>query len=120
MDDVTPIHVYIPADLGDPRLDDDPPEGVVVHRGPALHPDDLDVVDEIPVTSVSRTLIDMAEVADEAELREWFASAQRQGRLDLEKLAAARPRRVAPVAGHARPGHRRVQLIAQTGMALSR
>ena len=46
---------------------------MIVHRGPALHPDDLAVVDGIPVTSPSRTLIDLAEVMEEDELRGCFA-----------------------------------------------
>ena len=37
--------------------------GVVVHRGPPLHPDDLTIQNGIPVTSPSRTLIDCAEVS---------------------------------------------------------
>lgn len=92
MTSMDPIHVYISADAADPRLGQDPPDGVIVHRGPELHPDDVTVLDGIPVTSVSRTLIDMAEVADKAELRRCFASARAQGLLDLEQLAAARAR----------------------------
>jgi hypothetical protein len=92
MNDFDPIHVYVPADSTDPRLVDDPPEGVIVHRGPRLHPDDLTVIDGVPVTSLSRTLIDMAEVADRDELRAMFASVHAQGRLDLEALAASRRR----------------------------
>ena len=87
-----PIHVYVPSDATDPRLDEACPEGVIVHRGPALHPDDLDVVRGIPVTSVSRTLIDLAEIVDEDELRAYFRSARDKGLLDLEKLAASRAR----------------------------
>ncbi len=49
-----PIDVYVPPA---PRIPARPTRsaGVRVHRGPPLHPDDLDVVDGIPVTSVSRT-----------------------------------------------------------------
>lgn len=92
MDDFEPIHIYVPADPADPRLGEDPLDGVIVHRGPALHPDDVTVVDGIRVTSVSRTLIDMAEVADKAELRECFARARERGLLDLDQLVAARAR----------------------------
>ena len=92
MDDTEPIHVYIAADPGDPRIGRDLPNGVVAHRGPELHPDDVTVIEGIPVTSVARTLIDMAEVADKDELRAYFASAREQGLLDLESLAAARAR----------------------------
>ncbi len=92
MDDTQPIHIYVAADPDDPRAERSLPEGVIAHRGPALHPDDVAVVDGIPVTSVSRTLIDMAEVADEDELRACFAAARERGLLDLERLAAARAR----------------------------
>jgi hypothetical protein len=92
MDDTEPIHLYIPADPDDPRSGRDLPDGVIAHRGPELHPDDVTVVDGIPVTSVSRTLIDMAEVADRDELRAYFASAREQGLLDVERLGAARAR----------------------------
>lgn len=92
MDDFEPIHVYIPADPTDPRAGRDFPDGVIVHFGPPLHPDDLTVVDGIPVTSVSRTLIDMAEEVEIDELRGMFASAREQGLLDPEEMAAARAR----------------------------
>jgi hypothetical protein len=89
MDD--PIHVYVP-DATDPRAPSADPSGVTVHRGPALHPDDLDVVDGIPVTSVSRTLIDLAEVLDEHQLRGCFERARRRGLLDPTALRASRGR----------------------------
>jgi hypothetical protein len=86
-----PIHVYVP-DAGDPRCAPPDPPGVTVHRGPALHPDDLDVVDGIPVTSVSRTLIDLGEVLGERELRSCFARARDRGLLDPAALRASRGR----------------------------
>ena len=46
----------------------------------------------IPLTSVSRTLIDLAEVMGADELRGCFERAREQGLLDLEELAAARGR----------------------------
>jgi mRNA-degrading endonuclease toxin of MazEF toxin-antitoxin module len=55
------------------------------------------VVDGVPVTSVSRTLVDPAEVTDRDELRERFAAARAEGLLDHEALAASRTRGVAPV-----------------------
>ena len=86
-----PIHVYVPGAADDPRTVD-PIPGVVVHRGPPLHPDDLDVVDGIPVTSVSRTLIDLGEVMDEDGLRQCFENARERGLLDPEALRASRGR----------------------------
>ena len=92
MHDFEPIHVTIPSDPGDPRSMPDPPNGVVVHRVPALHPDDVTVVDGLPVTTVARTLIDLAEVMDADELRGCFATAAEKGLLDMGDLAAARAR----------------------------
>jgi hypothetical protein len=92
MDDHEPIHVYVPGRPDDPRRPADLPDGVVAHHGPALHPDDVTIVDGIPVTSVARTLIDLAEVMDAEELRGCFAAARERGLLDLDQLAAARAR----------------------------
>jgi len=92
MDDPrTAIHVYAPASENDPRSEPDIP-GVVVHRGPALHPDDRTVINGIPVTSPSRTLIDCAELTTIDELRGLFASAQQLGMLDRDAMRAARAR----------------------------
>lgn len=87
-----PIHVTVPGNPDDPRAARDVPEGVVVHYVPELHPDDVCVVDGIPCTSPSRTLIDLAEVMDASELRQCFANARDLGLLDLDELAAARAR----------------------------
>jgi len=86
-----PIHVVVPGSEGDPREDRSIP-GIVIHRTPPLHPDDLDVVHGIPTTSVSRTLIDCAEVMTRGELRELFANARRMGKLDPDALRASRAR----------------------------
>jgi hypothetical protein len=71
---------------------DDHIAGVVIHRGPPLHTDDVTTVDGIPVTSPSRTLIDLAEVMTADELRACFARAREIGLLDREALRAARAR----------------------------
>lgn len=84
-----PIHVLIPGSPDDPRVPHRPPPGVIFHYAPALHPDDLDVVDGIPVTSVARTLIDCAEDATPGELRGMFARAHELGILDLDAVDAA-------------------------------
>ena len=55
-----PIHVTVPSRRHDPRTGPPSIPGVVVHYVPELHPDDVTVIDGIPVTSVSRTLIDLA------------------------------------------------------------
>ena len=86
-----PIHVYVPGSVERPGAEPSIP-GVVIHRGPPLHPDDVTTVDGIPVTSPSRTLIDLAEVMDADELRATFARAREIGLLDPEALRAARGR----------------------------
>lgn len=93
MGDEDPIDVYVPGGVGDPRAETPAPPGVVVHRGPPLHPDDIAIgPGGIRVTSVSRTLIDLAEVLDADELRGCFDRAREQGLLDLEALRASRSR----------------------------
>jgi hypothetical protein len=90
-EDHEPIHVTVPGSADDPRIDTSIP-GVVIHRGPPLHPDDVTTHNGIPVTSPSRTLIDCAEFMTAAELRATFARAQDIGLLDPEALRAARAR----------------------------
>lgn len=84
-----PIDVTIPGSPEDPRRPTPDIPGVRVHRGPALHPDDRAVVDGIPVTSVSRTLVDLAEVLPRDDLREAFATAKAKGLLDMEAIEAS-------------------------------
>lgn len=50
------------------------------------------MVKGIPVTSVPRTLIDLAEVMDADELRDCVRVALERGLLDMDELAAARSR----------------------------
>jgi peptide subunit release factor 1 (eRF1) len=85
-----PIHITVPAGPLDPRepLPPDPP-GIVIHRVPALHPDDMDVVDGIPCTSVARTLIDCAQDATREELRAMMLRAIELGLFDLEAIEAS-------------------------------
>jgi hypothetical protein len=90
-EDHEPIHVLVGGSGDDPRTAASLP-GVVIHRGPPLHPDDVTMHDGIPVTSPSRTLIDCAEFMTAAELRAAFARAQEIGLLDPQALRAARAR----------------------------
>ena len=83
------IHVTVPGRPDDPRNPRPDIPGVVVHYVPELHPDDLDVVDGIPCTSPSRTLIDLGEVMDKDELRACFARALLLGMLDTDALEAS-------------------------------
>ena len=84
-----PIHVTVAGSPGDPRGDTTNLPGVRIHRAPALHPDDLAVVDGLPVTSVSRTLIDLAEILPRDELREIFAEPSAKGLLDMDAVEAS-------------------------------
>jgi hypothetical protein len=86
------IHVTVPGDPSDPRARRDAPPGVVVHYVPELHPDDVTVIDGIPVTSVARTLIDLAETMSYCELRGCWLRARRQGQLDMAAVLASRAR----------------------------
>ena len=54
-----------------------------------MHPDDITVVDGIPVTSVSRTLVDLAEILPRDELREVFEDARAKGMLDIDAVEAS-------------------------------
>jgi hypothetical protein len=87
-----PIHITIHGDADDPRSHMEAPPGVIIHRSPPLHPDDLDEIGGIPVTSLARTLVDLAEISDEDELRTYFAQAQAQGRLDIDAVRASAER----------------------------
>jgi hypothetical protein len=86
-----PIDVYVPGSADDPRTVTSIP-GVTIHRGPPLHPDDLTVHNGIPCTSLSRTLIDCAELTTIDELRDMFTRARELGLLDPDALRAARER----------------------------
>ena len=87
-----PIHITVPGDPGDPRTRVPSPPGVVIHYVPELHPDDVDVGRGLPVTSVARTLIDLADEMDYGELRSVWARARTKGLLDVQAVRAARGR----------------------------
>lgn len=88
--DTFPIEIYVPGTpQDDPRQAKKYPPWVRVRTGPPLHPDDLAVVDGIPVTSIARTLVDLAEVCDRSELAEIFSNVREQGRLDVEMVDAS-------------------------------
>jgi very-short-patch-repair endonuclease len=75
--------------------------GIIVHRPRSIHPDDRAISDGIPVTSVARTLVDLAAVASQRVVERAFDEAERLGMLDLEALTAiyrrSRGRRGLPV-----------------------
>jgi predicted transcriptional regulator of viral defense system len=86
-----PIDITIAGSDADPR-DDHAPDGIRIHRVPSLHPDDVTVVDGIPVTTVARTLVDLADVMPRSELRATFRAARRRGLLDIAAVRASAAR----------------------------
>jgi very-short-patch-repair endonuclease len=66
--------------------------GIRGHTARALDPDDVTSVDGISVTSVSRTLLDLAETLNERQLRSALEQAQRQQKLDFRALEAVTAR----------------------------
>jgi predicted transcriptional regulator of viral defense system len=61
-------------------------KGVRVHRVRSLHPEDVTVVDSIPVTSLARTLFDIAVTEPPRQLRYALDQAERLRLLDLREL----------------------------------
>src|SRR3954451_19577198 len=67
-------------------------KGVRVHRVRSLHPDDVTFVDSIPVTSVARTLFDIARTETPRQLRYALDEAERLRLLDTRALQRFRCR----------------------------
>jgi len=87
------IHVTVPGSNADPRSGTSLPPHVQIHRTPPLHPDDVVTLPSgLRVTSVARTLIDLAEVLTADELREAFIAARARGLLDVEEVRRSRAR----------------------------
>jgi very-short-patch-repair endonuclease len=63
-----------------------PQPGIVLHRTRSLHPDDRTLRDAIPVTSIARTLLDLAEVLSPRRLERAFEEADRLELLDMNAL----------------------------------
>jgi hypothetical protein len=87
----TKVDVIAPRSVGSRR-------GIQVHRVRHLHPDDWTVHDGTPVTTVARTLLDLAEVVRPREVERAFDEAERLRLLDLVALEASCAR------GHGRHG----------------
>jgi very-short-patch-repair endonuclease len=60
---------------------------LTIHSAAALHPHDRAEVDGIPVTSVSRTLLDLAEVVAPTQPRRAYEAAERHRILDAGALS---------------------------------
>ena len=59
---------------------------LTIHSAAEIHPDDRAEVDGIPVTSVARTLLDLAEVVPAEHLRRAYEAAERHGLLDMHAV----------------------------------
>src|SRR5204862_810136 len=62
--------------------------GVRVHQVRRLHPADVTTLDGIPVTSIARTLLDIAETEPPRRLEHALEQAERMRRLDLRAIRA--------------------------------
>ena len=60
--------------------------GITLHRSRSLHPEETTTHDGFPVTTVERTLVDLAGTLTYAELERAFEQALRTQRLDMRKL----------------------------------
>lgn len=83
----TRLHVTVPGTSRRRRV------GIRVDRTRDLPDDDITLVDGIPITTVTRTLCDLAGGGSVAQLRRAVHHADRSGRLDLAALQRAVDRR---------------------------
>jgi hypothetical protein len=63
-----------------------PKPGIVIHRSRLIHPEDRSTVRGIPVTSVARTLVDLADVLSEERLAKSVHEAEVLRVLDLHAI----------------------------------
>lgn len=94
--------------------------GVAVHRVERLAREHVTAVDGIPVTTVARTLVDLAAVVQPAALRKALEEAERSHRLDVRAIEDVLER----TRGRNGRGHRRITQaldeLARTGTTLTR
>ena len=64
-------------------------EGITVHRPRVLLPEDCATWNRIPVTTVPRLMIDLAEVVSAHKVQRAFAEAARRGLVDMNAMRAA-------------------------------
>lgn len=81
--------------------------GIAFHEC-GVHPEERTTVDGIPVTTVARTLLDVAEVVDEPEFERIFEEADRLRLLDVRALDAVCSR------GFGRRGLKRARALLET------
>jgi hypothetical protein len=63
--------------------------GIRLHRTRSLHPDDIAELDRIPITSVSRTIVDMAAAGTAHDVERAVHEAEVQRLLDVRAVEAA-------------------------------
>ncbi|MGO9499525.1 MAG: hypothetical protein ACLQA5_22865, partial [Solirubrobacteraceae bacterium] len=61
-------------------------DGIKVHRSTTLTDEDVTVVNNIPCTTVHRTLLDLADVVTQRQLERSFDQAEISERLDLTAI----------------------------------
>ena len=66
-----------------------PQTGITLHRSRSIHPEDRTVVAAVPTTSVARTLVDLADVANERQLTRAVRQAELLRVFDLGALTRA-------------------------------
>ena len=62
------------------------PNGVLLHQPRAIPPKDRGWIDGIPVTSLARTLVDLAGVVGNERFENAFEEADRLGKLDVREV----------------------------------
>jgi very-short-patch-repair endonuclease len=89
-------HVSVPSDNGRRGS-----RGIELHRT-ALAPTDVTVRDAIPVTTLARTLVDVASILDARQLKSALRQAERLHQLDLQALRVSLDAHPATSPKHAR------------------
>ena len=77
------IDVTVRSRAGRPKR-----RGIRVHRSGRLAPEEVTIRAGIPVTTVARTLLDLADVLDPQALRRAVTEAEYRGRFDVDSLIA--------------------------------
>ncbi len=94
--------------------------GILVHRVQRIDSTDATVVDGIPITTIARTLVDLAMVVPPQALRKSIEEAERSNRLDVRAIEAALER----TRGRNGRGHERIKRalaeLATTGTTMTR
>jgi very-short-patch-repair endonuclease len=113
-----PVHVSVPSDRRVP--------GIRTHHVQRFHPNDRTKRDGIPITSVPRTLLDLAAVAPLRQLQRAVNEADRRGWLNrsaIAELLERNPRRhgrkaLVAVIASVSPGTRRTRSDLETAFLL--